>query len=406
MAVNPRYAPELRLLVERAPVPATLRGSVTRISVQTGLGMSDRVEMALANNNLRWLDHPLLAVDNELAVQLGYAPDPLTQLFSGEIVGHEAMFPQDGLPTMSIVAQDRKRRLQQGTKTRSFAIPIPKVGNMPLPDTAVASAVALENGLLPVLEPVGAAISALLGAAGLAGANSPAERQALVRRQGASGQGESDFDFVSKIAAENGWELVIDHAGPLGGLQLRYMSPLDHLAPALTLKYGASLLEFRPRISTVGQIVSVTAYVWISEIKTKLAITVGWDWDAMALTIDVKPSFTPSGKGSSNVVLGEPVTMLTAPRTILSELIPKLNRRLTGTGSCVGDPRIVAGAVIRMEGLGVQFGGLYRVVSATHALDSSGYRTSFEVRKEIWFGSIPLPEQGASPIRLNAPFVT
>jgi hypothetical protein len=403
MAKNPMYAPEFKLSIEKAPVPAALRGSVTRLSVQTGLGISDRVELALANDNLRWLDHPLLALDNELAVEVGYAPDPLTQLFVGEVVGHDCVFPQGGLPTISVVAQDRMRRLQQSTKTRSFAIPIPTVGNMPLPDEAVASIVSIENGLLPILEPVGAAISALLGAAGLAGANSQAERQALVRRQGAPGRGESDFDFVSKIARENGWELVIDHSGPLGGLQLRYLSPLDHLAPALKLKYGASLIEFRPRISTVGQIVSVTAYVWISEIKTKLAITVGWDWDSMSLTIDVQPSFDSSGKGPSDVVLGEPVTMLTAPRTILSELIPKLNKRLTGSGSCVGDPRIVAGSVIQLEGLGIQFGGLYRVTSATHTLDSSGYRTSFEVRKEIWFGSIPLPEQGANPVKINAP---
>lgn len=397
-----RYAPELELLLAGQPAPAALRASVTRLSLQTGLGISDRVELSLANGGLRWLDDPALALDTELAVRLGYAPDPLTQLFVGEVVGHDAAFPQGGLPTLSVVAQDRLRRLQQGTKARAFAIPIPTVGNLPLPDTAVAGIVALEHGLLPLLEPVGAAISSLLGAAALAGASNQAERQALVRRQGSAGRGESDFDFAARIARENGWELTIDHGGPLGGLQLRYLSPLDHLAPALTLAYGASLLEFRPRISTVGQIASVTATVWISEIKTKLAITVGWDWDRMSLTIDVRPAFDPAGKGSSTVVLGEPVTALSAPRTILSELIPKLNKRLTGSGSCVGDPRIVAGAVVRLEGLGVQFGGLYRIVSATHTLDASGYRTSFEARKEIWFGSIPLPEQGAVPIAVRA----
>ncbi|HEX7527204.1 MAG TPA: hypothetical protein VF327_12900, partial [Gaiellaceae bacterium] len=99
------------------------------------------------------------------------------------------------------------------------------------------------------------------------------------------------------------------------------------------------------------------------------------------------------------------VTLQTAPKTLVSELIPKLNQRLTGAGSCVGDPRIVAGSVIQLEGLGVEFGGLYRVTSATHTLDANGYRTSFEVRKEIWFGSIPLPAQGASPVKLAAPSV-
>jgi phage protein D len=400
MATNLQYAPELRLAIDKEKVPAELRGSVTSVSVQTGLGISDRVEVALANDRLRWLDNPLLALDRELSVSLGYAGDPLTQLFVGEIVAHDATFPSDGLPLVTVVAQDRLRRLQEGTKERWFAVPIPTVGNFPLPDPAVASIVALENGLLPIIEPVGAAISALLGVA--AGGTDPQAMQTLVRRQGAPDKGESDFDFASRIARDNGWELTIDHTGPLGGLQLRFLSPLDHLAPALTLKYGASLIEFRPRISKVGQIVSVTAFVWISQIKTKLAVTVGWDWDTMSLKISVGSTFTPGADGPSKVIVGEPVTLLTAPKTLVSELIPKLNQRLTGSGSCIGDPRIVAGSVIQLQGLGVEFGGYYRVTSATHTLDANGYRTSFEVRKEIWFGSIPLPAQGASPVKLPA----
>ena len=51
--------------------------------------------------------------------------------------------------------------------------------------------------------------------------------------------------------------------------------------------------------------------------------------------------------------------------------------------------------MLRIEGVGKQFGGLYRVTSATHAIDGGGYQTSFELRKEVWFGSIPLLEQGA-----------
>jgi hypothetical protein len=41
------------------------------------------------------------------------------------------------------------------------------------------------------------------------------------------------------------------------------------------------------------------------------------------------------------------------------------------------------------------------VTSVTHTIDGGGYRTSFEVRKEIWFGSIPLPTQGAIPVRVQ-----
>jgi len=67
--------------------------------------------------------------------------------------------------------------------------------------------------------------------------------------------------------------------------------------------------------------------------------------------------------------------------------------------------QLLVTTVLQLEGLGQQFGGLYRVTSATHTIDGSGYRTSFEARKEIWFGSIPLPEQGALPIKVSAPFL-
>jgi hypothetical protein len=49
----------------------------------------------------------------------------------------------------------------------------------------------------------------------------------------------------------------------------------------------------------------------------------------------------------------------------------------------VGDPRIRAGAMVRIEGIGPDFSGDYRVASATHTIDGSGYRTNFEVRKEL-----------------------
>lgn len=85
----------------------------------------------------------------------------------------------------------------------------------------------------------------------------------------------------------------------------------------------------------------------------------------------------------------------------MSNLLPRLNERLTGQGSSIGDPRIRAATVIQLEGIGKQFGGRYRVTSATHSFGSNGYTTSFEVRKDIWFGSIPAFEQGAVPVRVQ-----
>ncbi len=81
--------------------------------------------------------------------------------------------------------------------------------------------------------------------------------------------------------------------------------------------------------------------------------------------------------------IGSPADIATSALRITHELRTKINNRLTGVGSAVGDPRIRAGAVIRLEGLGQDFSGDYRVVSASHMLGTGGYRTDFKVRKEI-----------------------
>ena len=398
MAAAPRYAPSFTLDVDGTPVPAALRASVSSLTYTTGLGGADRVELQLVNEGLRWLDDRSVALDRELRLSIGYAPDPLEQVFVGEIVSHSASFPSGGPPTMTVAAQDRLQKLQGGGKARWFAIPIPTYGNTPLPDLAVGGIVSLEHALVPIFEPVGAALSVILGGVEAAAAlNGPNGLQKLIRKQ----EGESDFDFLTRLSLENGWELHIDHGGPLGGHQLRFFSPLGHLSPDVTLAYGRSLMDFSPRLSKVGQIASVTAHVWISQAKTKVSVTVGWDWDKAQLTIDISPTFSGTRGGETSVTVDEPVTPSSAPRVILSKLIPKLNQRLTATASTIGDPRIGAGTVVQIEGVGVDFGGLYRVTSATHTIDRGGYHTRFEARKEIWFGSIPLPDQGAVPVRLQ-----
>ena len=42
----------------------------------------------------------------------------------------------------------------------------------------------------------------------------------------------------------------------------RFLSPLGHLDADATLRYGASLIDFTPKITQVGQVASVSVYVW------------------------------------------------------------------------------------------------------------------------------------------------
>ena len=407
MSARPRFAPDLRIGIDGAPVPNILRSSISSVSLQTGLEGADRVELSLVNEGLRWIDHPLFRVERELSLFMGYAPDPLKQMFVGEIVSHSASFPASGLPGFTVVAQDRRQRMQKGNRARWFATTIPNYANVPVLDPLIAAGVAGSYGLLPITDPVGAAMAVLLGGAQVAIAQAqsasdpsdPDKAQKTMRVQA----GESDLSFLARVARENGWDMSMDHDGPLGGRLLRFGSPADRLESEVNLKWGRDLIDFSPRISDVGQVAGVRVFVWQPSQQSALAVTVGWDWDRQSLSLSIVPAEAAEAAksdGAKLMLIDKPVTLADASRTILGELLPRLNKRQTASGSTIGDPRIRAGTVIQFEGVGERFGGRYRVTSAQHTLDGSGWKTSFECRKDIWFGSVPLREQGAVPVRV------
>lgn len=403
MTTTPYFAPDFRVLIRGAEIPAALRASITGIQHQSGLEGADRVELNLTNEGLRWSEHGLLKLDNELRLHIGYAPGQLTKVFTGQIVSHSASFPSNGLPTLTVAAQDARHRMQEGSRSRAFGIPVPTFGTVPAaPDQALAMAVTAEGGLEASFDLFTTLIGALLaGVEALGAYGDPIELQKLVRKQ----EGESNYNFIARLARENGWEMFVDHMEMADHLRLHFFTSLGGASqtPDVTLKYGRSLIDFNPRISNVGQVASVTAFVWIARIKTRLAITVGWDWEK-GLTVELGIGAMPGGKGPSAVLIQEPIALASAPRKLIKTLLPKLNKYLTGTGSTVGDPRIQAGKVLMLENLGQRFSGLYRVTSATHTIDGGGYRTSFEVRKELQFGMQSPATEKAVPFNFQGFF--
>jgi len=404
MARFPRYAPEFSIRINDDPLPPALRAAIGSISYQDGIEGADRVEMTVANPGLRWLDHPLLAADNGFKLSIGYAPDPLEEVFVGEITGVEPTFPSGGMPTIRVTAQDFLQRLTHGTKDRAFLLNIPSIGNFPLPDVAVAALVSGTNLLIPYPDPVGGALSVIITLASYLAF--PQFAQKAARRQ----TNQNDFQFLTEIAKANGWQMYIDHTLDPHGYVLRFQFLIQDYAPSLTLKWGASLGEFTPRLTTVGDVFGVSARVWVDSLKMEFVIVASWDYDRASLNLMIYPSLVGEidqvvGKENAKKTLSiKPTGFAQTPQKILSELLPRLNNRLIGSGSTVGDLRIKAGRVINLEGLGEQFSGLYRITSATHTMDGGGFRTAFGVRKEVWFGSIPLPRGASGAIRAQGQF--
>ncbi len=399
MARYPQFGPQFTMQIGGANLPAGLRGSISSVTWTTGIEGSDSVEVSFANPNLQWLDSPTLKVDQPFNLSVGYAPDPLEKVFVGEITGVESSFPSGGMPTIRVTAHDFLQRLTHGQVDRAFYIQIPASVTIPLPDPLVAAIVSGSNLLIPDLDPVGGVLSTLMTLASYIAA--PDEPQKWVRKQ----QSTSDFDFLTAIAKENGWEMYIDHTADPKGYMLRFQFIVQDYSPSMTLEWGSSLMDFTPRLTTVGDVFGISARVWVASLQLDFVIVVSWDYDRAAFNLMIYP-----GLGDLNTLLGEkasktisikPTGFGNSLREILSELLPRLNNRLTGTGSTIGNPAIKPGKVINLTGLGGQFSGLYRITSATHTFDGSGYKTSFKVRQEVWFGGIPVPTGPSGLLRVQ-----
>ena len=386
-----RYAPEFKLAINDADLPPALRSAVTSVRYEDGTQAADRVEIGLANPDLRWLQSHIRGlgfrpfptgirvgpagvsegpaegafdIDNKVALSLGYADEPLEEMFVGELTGVNVTFPSGGMPTMTIVAHDYLNRLSRGAVARGFGF---------LPEFLVASILSAENLLLPAIDPAVAAASTAIAALNF-----------IFKGTGIKQRG-SDLELLQEICARYDADFWVD------GDTLYVSRFIKEYSPRLTLTWGESLIDFSPRLSTVGQVAGVGMKFTLREIPLDFLVTVFWDFDRETLGVSIVPgaaaSVAVSAIGSVLEIIdqpiGSPADITNSALVIARELRSKLNNRLTGSGSAVGDPRIRAGAVIRLDGLGPDFSGDYRVVSATQSIDGGGYRTSFEVRKEI-----------------------
>ncbi|MEO1614992.1 MAG: hypothetical protein AAFV88_04030 [Planctomycetota bacterium] len=386
MARFGQYAPEFRIEINGNRLPGQLESAISTVQLEDGLEGANSVEIVFLNQELQFIDHVLLETENELTLSIGYAPDPAQTVFSGEITGVEPAFPPGGMPTVRVTAHDQIQRIAQGTKDRSFEISIPSLQNTPLPDQVVASILSSESQFVPGIDPVGGALSAIVALATYIVA--PRLAQMGIRRQ----KGDTDYDFLANIARENGWEVFIDHAAEPRGSVLRFKSMFEDFASSKSFDYGSTLMDFTPRMTTTGDVDGVASRIWIDSVKTEFVIVVSWDFDGGGFDLRVLPEFDGDVAnllgGPRGTLSIKPVGFPQTVRQILSELLPRLNQRTTGSGTVIGAPDIRAGSIMNLQQLGSAFSGLYRVTSATHSLDGSGYKTNFEARKEVWFPDI------------------
>ncbi|MFJ4559834.1 phage baseplate assembly protein V [Streptomyces massasporeus] len=335
------YAPRFDIRVAGLTMAAELAAHAVSLSVETSLDLAGTFSFVLRNPDNRLLDSALLDPGKTVEIRLGYGND-LKPAFLGEIAAVEPSFPQSGAPTVQVSGYDksyRMRHAEQEPTEYTF-----------MNDSMVAAQIAVENGLLPVVDPT------------------PGLKEKIIQVGG-------DMAFLKERAQRYHFDVYVEWD------RLHFQFPRPQAA-AHVLEWGRNLSSFSPRISAQGAAGLQAVRGYNQELaQTIHGLALAADLDPEQLTERLGSSaadlvLTLARKGIRRHVLENPLDAKILAESLLTELLEGMYE---GTGSCLGIPELTAGQFIEMRGVGKRFSGTYRLRKVSHRIDDGGYTTEFSI---------------------------
>lgn len=340
----PKYA----ISINNVPM-SSLEKDVQSITVTEDLEAPSMVAMTLntydeINRQFNWVDDLRLSPGNAIEIKMGY--DRLDSVIVGEITGLEPEFSEEHGSTVTVRGHDRRHRLLRGTHTNTF---------IKLKDSQIAQQIASQNGLRAAVTDTKETLEYVLQ------------------------NNLSDLAFLQARSQRIGYEVWIDDR------TLHFQPPQYRTMASTRLEFEQDLLEFSPRLSLLNQVPQVEVRGWNwrkkEEIVSKSAANRIASMGGSKVGVNVSQErFGPA----SHQIVDQPVqSKAEADAIAQGQFEERALHYITGEGTCVGNPKIRAGSVIEMKGVGERFSGRYYVVAVTHifSISEAEFRTEFTVRR-------------------------
>ena len=343
-------APEFSVSINGTPLPQKAAADLIGVTLLEDVDAPGMFTFTLAGWETvemkpKWIDDDLFREGGEVEVSIGYR-DQAVKLIVGEITGVEPDFGEGTPPTLTLRGYDRSHRLARARKSRSFS---------QCKDSDIASQLASECGLRPSVEDSGVVLPYVLQ------------------------HNQTDLEFLSVRAARIGYELRVQDRDLVFKPR-----PLD-ASPALTLHREVELLSFHPRLSTLGQVSELQVRGWDPSRKQEIVAHGTRGDERTQLEGSASgPVATQNAFDSINSArIRTPVqSQDEADLLARSGFAEMALQFIRAEGTCIGEPRLRAGTVVKVEGLGQRFTGLYYVTATEHVFGSRrGYRTHFAARR-------------------------
>ncbi len=188
---------------------------------------------------------------------------------------------------------------------------------------------------------------------------------------------QTDLDFLQERANRIGYELFVKD-------KVLYFQPPQTAAKETITLSMQDLSEFWPRLTTSTQVGEVVVRGW--DINTKKAIKgkagAGQETTTMGGRASGPRQANKAFGKTSIASLGDAVlSKAEADQMALGQFNGVALAYITGEGTCSGKPDLHAGNVVKIDGAGKTFSGLYYVSSITHTVSEEAFQTTFTIRR-------------------------
>lgn len=355
------YVPEFSVrLRDRRSLPEDVVRDITQVVYSDNVERIDTYTLTLNNWDadkleFKYSDGNEFLPGTELEVWAGYyGPDPLRRMITGPITSVRPSFPASGPPTIAVEGQNLLYELQGEKRSVAYR---------DMTDSEIAQAIGRRLQITVRTDPVAKALE---------------ERYEYVFQTPAV----PSILFLFERARRIGYDLYVAEEG--GDRYLYFGPSVNVRRVTYRLVYGQSLIDFDPDLNTTDQVSEVEARSWDNRNKQLISHTARRDDVGLrGLDAAAERQLKQAIGDVREIIADAPVETPQEARTLSTETLERnVKEMLTGRGSTVGLPDLVAGSVIEIDGLGVRFSGRYFVTSTTHTIGDSGYTTRFECRRE------------------------
>jgi phage protein D len=198
-----------------------------------------------------------------------------------------------------------------------------------------------------------------------------------------SQRNQYDIDFLFSLARRQGYVVYV------GPNQSRlYFGPSTSNTPqalrdvTYILKWGVTLIDFKPTLNAANQVKSVTIRGLNRATGQRIRETVTLRDAGITINRDLLPILEAAEPREEQVVNETVPSETAAHDRALAILLERYKEFVTASGTTVGLPDLRAGMQVKIEGVGSRFSGMYFVTETTHTINDSGYRTGFKIRRE------------------------